>query len=31
MTDYNIDAWKSYLEVLMKCITATQTQVTKLK
>ncbi|XP_026820001.1 pre-mRNA-splicing factor SPF27-like [Rhopalosiphum maidis] len=31
MTDYDIDAWESYLEVIIKCITALQTQVTKLK
>lgn len=31
MTDYGTEAWKSYLEVLVKCVAAAQTQVAKLK
>lgn len=31
MTDYGTEAWKSYLEILVKCVAAAQTQVTKLK
>jgi len=31
MMDYGTEAWKSYLEVLVKCVAAAQTQVTKLK
>lgn len=31
MTDYGTEAWKSYLEVLVKCVASAQTQVTKLK
>ncbi|NP_001280388.1 uncharacterized protein LOC100169098 [Acyrthosiphon pisum] len=29
MTDYGTEAWKSYLEVLVKCVAAAQTQVAK--
>lgn len=31
MTDYGTEAWKSYLEVLVKCVASAQTQVAKLK
>jgi len=31
MMDYGTEAWKSYLEVLVKCVAAAQAQVTKLK
>jgi len=31
MTDYGTEAWKSYLEVLVKCVAAAQSQMTKLK
>jgi len=31
MTDYGTEAWKSYLEILVKCVAAAQSQVTKLK
>lgn len=31
MTDYGTEAWKSYLETLVKCVAAAQLQMTKLK
>lgn len=31
MTDYGTEAWKSYLEILVKCVAAAQTQLAKLK
>lgn len=31
MTDYGTEAWKSYLEILVKCVAAAQTQVSRLK
>lgn len=31
MTDYGTEAWKSYLEILVKCVAAAQTQVAKLR
>lgn len=31
MTDFGTESWKSYLEVLVKCVAAAHNQVTKLK